>query len=123
MMTRKDRLKNAVLLESARRTTKKGGLRGAWDDIITTFKMVGAWLSGSYTKVPLRSIAMIGLGALYFFSPIDLIPDFLLGLGLIDDVVVISLVIKTIKTDLDDYRVWKATRDAVLHENKPVIKA
>ena len=32
--------------------------------------------------------------ALYLFSPIDLLPDFILGLGLVDDLVLVPLAIR-----------------------------
>jgi len=43
---------------------------------------------------------------IYFVSPIDIIPDFLLG-GLVDDALVLGLIIKQVTSDLDKYREWE----------------
>jgi len=64
-------------------------------------------LKGEYKEIPGGSIIAI-LGALiYFVSPIDVIPDFILGAGLIDDAFLIGLVIKQIRSDLNKYQAWK----------------
>ena len=43
----------------------------------------------------------------YFVSLIDLIPDFIVGVGLVDDVAVIGWVLKSIKKDLEEFREWE----------------
>ncbi len=44
---------------------------------------------------------------IYFLSPIDLIPDTIPGAGYIDDVVVVSGCLALVRTDLEDYRIWR----------------
>ena len=46
----------------------------------------------------------------YFVSPIDLIPDFIPILGLIDDSTVIAVVVAQIKSDIDNFIAWEATQ-------------
>lgn len=46
-------------------------------------------------RFPLRLCSFI-----YFVSPIDLIPDFILGLGLIDDATVLAWTIRACASDL-----------------------
>jgi uncharacterized membrane protein YkvA (DUF1232 family) len=36
---------------------------------------------------------ILGLAAVYLVSPVDLIPDFIPGLGFLDDVIVVALVL------------------------------
>jgi uncharacterized membrane protein YkvA (DUF1232 family) len=43
--------------------------------------------------------AMVGT-VLYLFSPIDLLPDFLLGLGLVDDLIIVPLLLSWIARHL-----------------------
>ena len=45
-------------------------------------------------RVPRSSKALLVLGGLWLASPIDLIPEFLPGIGAIDDAVVASLVLR-----------------------------
>jgi uncharacterized membrane protein YkvA (DUF1232 family) len=44
-------------------------------------------------RVPTRVKAILGVTAVYLASPIDLIPDFIPGLGYLDDVIIASVVV------------------------------
>ncbi|NCC25994.1 MAG: DUF1232 domain-containing protein [Deltaproteobacteria bacterium] len=47
-------------------------------------------------------------GALaYVVMPVDVIPDFIPGLGWIDDTFVLAMVISTIESELRDYKAWR----------------
>ncbi len=46
---------------------------------------------------------LIVAGVVYLFSPIDIVPDPILGFGLIDDAAVSVYIISTIKDELDKY--------------------
>lgn len=53
-------------------------------------------------RVPLRSKMIVGGTALYLISPIDVIPDFVPGLGQLDDVVVAVLALHSILNRVDE---------------------
>jgi len=53
--------------------------------------------------VPFRKKIWIILALVYTISPIDLIPDPVLGLGIIDDAVLITFVLNKLSSDLDKY--------------------
>ena len=63
--------------------------------------------SGTYTQIPWFTIATIVVVLLYALNPMDLIPDFIPGLGYIDDIAVFSLGIGWIESDLHKYLDWK----------------
>lgn len=44
---------------------------------------------------------------LYVLSPIDLIPDFIPGIGLLDDAAVFGAMLAAIHEDLQDYKAWR----------------
>jgi len=46
------------------------------------------------TRTPLAAKILIGLTAAYLLSPVDLIPDFIPVLGLLDDLIIVPLLIK-----------------------------
>jgi uncharacterized membrane protein YkvA (DUF1232 family) len=71
------------------------------------FLMIKDYRKGVYTKIPWFTIAAITTALLYVFMPFDLIPDFIPGLGLVDDLTVLSFVIGWIETDLNNYLNWK----------------
>ncbi|OSQ49593.1 YkvA family protein [Thalassospira alkalitolerans] len=43
------------------------------------------------SDVPLRSKALLLLGLVYLISPIDLVPDVIVGIGWIDDLIIVPL--------------------------------
>jgi uncharacterized membrane protein YkvA (DUF1232 family) len=51
---------------------------------------------------------------LYFISPLDVIPDFIPGVGYVDDVAVIAWVLNSIAHDLDDFRAWEQDRGKII---------
>ncbi len=76
---------------------------GLWYDLKMLKSMLKAWLSGSY-KFSKRTILYVIAGMLYFVSPVDMIPDMILGLGFIDDAAVLALAVKRIKGELEKYK-------------------
>ncbi|MBT8319349.1 MAG: DUF1232 domain-containing protein, partial [Gramella sp.] len=49
------------------------------------YGMLKDYRKGVYTKVPWFTIATIAFAFLYILNPLDIIPDFIPGLGYIDD--------------------------------------
>jgi uncharacterized membrane protein YkvA (DUF1232 family) len=63
-------------------------------------ELVRLWHAFFDPRTPLYlKAAMIGV-ALYLVSPIDLIPDFIFGLGIVDDLVLVSLALSWIAARL-----------------------
>lgn len=72
--------------------------------------MIRSYANREYTQLPKGAI-LAAIGALiYFFSPIDALPDFILGPGLLDDAFVITACLKLIKMDVSKFRKWQAER-------------
>ncbi|MFT9598195.1 YkvA family protein [Mesobacillus sp.] len=101
--------KTDVLLKDAGKKADdhKGSLAEIWDNLHLLFDLVGAWRRGEYRKIPTRSIMTIIASIIYFVSPVDLVPDFLIGLGIVDDAAVIGFVLKQISVDLERFRIWR----------------
>jgi uncharacterized membrane protein YkvA (DUF1232 family) len=93
--------------EKARR--KSGPLAEVWDSLTTCFRMVKAYANGSYREIPWQSLVMIVTALIYFVMPFDLVPDFIVALGMIDDVALLGWTIKTIAADIDAFARWEAT--------------
>ncbi len=62
---------------------------------------------GAYQNVPWFTIATIVMALLYVLNPMDLIPDFIPGIGYLDDIAILSIGVGWIETDLHRYLDWK----------------
>lgn len=69
-------------------------------DIPLLCMIVVDYVKGEYTEIPLASVIGIIAALIYFFSPVDLIPDCIPGIGLLDDAAVIGIAIKAVDNDL-----------------------
>lgn len=71
------------------------------------FRMVNMWRKGAY---PVKSMDLILplLGLLYVISPIDIIPDFIVVAGVLDDLAVLSLAIPKLIREVDKFLLWEA---------------
>ena len=76
------------------------------------FGMLKDYRKGIYTNVPWFTIASIAFGFLYVLNPFDIVPDFIPGLGYIDDLAVLSFGLRFIETDLHNYLDWKLESEA-----------
>ena len=105
----KDPEKLAGLVAEAEKKASEGRnpLKAIWEEVQTLFRMVGCYARGEYREVPVQSITLIAIALTYFLTPIDLIPDAILGLGLVDDVGVLAWTISQIKADIEKFRKWE----------------
>ncbi len=65
-------------------------------------------------RVSSRAKAMLAIAIAYFINPFDLIPDFLITVGFLDDIVVASYVLASIMTELNPRvlnEYWAPKRD------------
>ena len=69
--------------------------------------LVRSYVKKEYTEPPVTTMISIVVALLYFLSPIDLIPDTIPVAGYLDDAVIISGCLALVRTDLEDYRIWR----------------
>jgi uncharacterized membrane protein YkvA (DUF1232 family) len=81
-----------------------------WADLPLLVRLLRAWMNGSYRGLSLRTLASTAVALLYVLSPVDLVPDFIPGIGMIDDVVVLALLLQSLARDLEAFRAWEQTR-------------
>ena len=81
------------------------------EDLKTLIRMARAWASRSYRNVSSQTILYTVAAIIYFVTPTDFMPDFIIGLGFLDDIAVIRWVIGQIKTDLERFKEWENQQD------------
>lgn len=82
-------------------------LNSVLDELSILVRMLKAWSTRSYTTIPVRSMVMVLAAILYFLLPLDFIPDFILGVGFLDDITVIGFVVQSIRKDIEKFRRWE----------------
>jgi len=94
----------ALLFAVARKGPRIGQLR---EDVKLLQSLCLAWWSGEYRAISPKALVTIVAGLLYFVSPIDAIPDWLLGVGFLDDIAVLGWVLKTVADELARFKAWR----------------
>jgi uncharacterized membrane protein YkvA (DUF1232 family) len=106
----KDKLTGLIDRASLKATGKKGRLKDVWASLMSFFRLIRAYANGSYRHISTKALLMIVAAVIYFVSPIDLIPDFILGLGLIDDATVLAWTIRACAADIASFIAWENTQ-------------
>ncbi|BAN55914.1 MULTISPECIES: YkvA family protein [Pseudomonas] len=94
----------ALLFAVARKGPRIGRLR---EDVKLLQSLCLAWWRGEYRAISPKALVTIVAGLLYFVSPIDAIPDWLLGVGFLDDIAVLGWVLKTVADELARFKAWR----------------
>jgi uncharacterized membrane protein YkvA (DUF1232 family) len=87
--------------------SSKGRLAEVWESLLASFRLLRAYATGRYRDIPWTSLVSIVAAVIYFVMPLDLIPDFILALGLIDDAALLGWILSSLKTDIDNYIEWE----------------
>lgn len=72
-------------------------------------RMIKAYSTKEYQKVPWKTLLLAVAGIIYFVSPLDLIPDFIPVIGYLDDISVLLWIANSAKSDLEDFEEWEET--------------
>jgi len=83
-----------------------GPLRRLLDDGQLLLALVRDTWQGRYQNVPWWTVSGAAFALLYVLNPLDLVPDALPVLGVIDDAAVVSACLVLLEQDLHDYKRW-----------------
>nr|WP_256873465.1 DUF1232 domain-containing protein [Pseudomonas taiwanensis] len=101
------RLPSLLLAVSRKSSSQSGRLGAVKDDLRLLLSLANAWLRGDYRQInPKAFLAVVG-ALIYFVTPLDALPDWLMGMGFVDDLAVLAWVLKTWGSELDAFRAWR----------------
>ncbi|MDN5514560.1 DUF1232 domain-containing protein [Ectopseudomonas composti] len=66
-----------------------------------------AWFKGEYRQISNQALLMVVAALLYFITPFDAIPDWLVGIGFVDDLAVLAWVMRTWHGELEAFKAWR----------------
>ena len=84
-----------------------GFLVRLFQDLKLLIPLIKDYWQGTYRDVSVKSIVIFVVALAYIISPIDLIPDYIIGFGQIDDAVILGLSLYFLEKDLRKYQEWK----------------
>jgi uncharacterized membrane protein YkvA (DUF1232 family) len=102
----------------AKLAAHRGSVASAWQELPNKMRLVANqtelmmelvddFRTGKYRHIPWRSLAVCTAAILYTVSPADLVPDVLVGVGLLDDLAVVAIASRFIRDDLKAYCEFK----------------
>ncbi len=100
-----------VIEQAGRKLAAAGRVRRlepVLEELGTMLDLLRAWARGTYPGVANANLLLIVGAVVYFLMPADLVPDFIFGLGFVDDVAVIARVLAAVREELERFRAARA---------------
>ncbi|MDH0894305.1 MULTISPECIES: DUF1232 domain-containing protein [unclassified Pseudomonas] len=97
----------ALLLAVTRKGERGARFARLRGDLKLLQGLCAAWWRGEYRAIGGQALLAVVAALVYFVMPLDLVPDWLLGVGLLDDLAVLAWVLRTWEGELDAYRTWR----------------
>ena len=106
----RDKNKTKQLLHDAlnKAYQNRNQLKSIWEDLMAVVRMLRAWSKGEYQSLPWKTIVLSLATVIYFLNPFDVAPDFIPGIGYLDDAVVLGFVVNSIKKELEKFLRWES---------------
>lgn len=91
-----------------------GPLHQLWQYGNLMTSLIKDYSQNRYNQISWSSIAIAAAALIYVLTPLDIIPDFIPGIGQLDDVAIVTLALRFIKEELDRYATWKEMAGPVI---------
>lgn len=98
------------LVEEASRKASslpKEMFKETWAYFQAMLRLVRAYYRGDYREVATTTLVVIIAAIIYIVNPFDLLPDWIPGLGLLDDAFILALAVRRTRQTLDEFMVWE----------------
>lgn len=78
-----------------------------WAYLQAMLRLIRAYYRGDYRQISMANLVIIIAAIIYVLDPWDLIPDFIPGLGFVDDATVLAYAVQKTRETLDDFTNWE----------------
>lgn len=79
------------------------------DQFLVIGRMVKAHASGTYKIKSMRLLIILLAAIIYFINPFDLVPDLIFGIGLADDLAVLTWVYQAAADEITSFKNWETS--------------
>ena len=104
-LSNSDKMKE--LLKNVTDYIGKEGLAKVKDKLVLMYEYVSDIFNGNYPEYGMSKLVIVVASLIYVVSPLDLVPDVILGLGLLDDAAIVTWAIGLVDSELTKYSEWK----------------
>ncbi len=113
----------AKMLSSAQTKLEKhksGRIGELMTMILACFRLLKCYVKGEYRDISFESLALILASIVYFVMPLDVLPDFLFGVGLTDDAMLLGWMLRSVADDLKRFIEWENKGKPVIVDAEPI---
>jgi len=72
-------------------------------------RLIRAYYRGEYRAVPVTTLLIIVAALIYLMNPFDLIPDWIPGVGFLDDAFILTLAMRRTRETIEQFLAWEST--------------
>jgi uncharacterized membrane protein YkvA (DUF1232 family) len=98
-------------------TNHTDGLSRVIDSLKTSLRLMSHYAAGEYRDISAKSLGLLVASIIYLIMPMDMMPDFIIGLGLTDDAALLAWTLRSIMDDLERFSIWEANQE--VHSTNP----
>lgn len=103
----KDRIIDLLVLVGRKITKNDLEFSTVGNKIMIFSRMLKSYVTGKYRYMPWKSVIVITAVLIYFFMPLDLLPDFIPVTGYLDDFTLILWAFNHLQDDINTYMFWE----------------
>lgn len=100
------------LFDEARRkmgSMPKTPFKELWAYLQAMLRLIRAYYRGDYRQISVATLVIIIAAIIYVIDPWDLIPDWIPGVGFIDDATVLAFAVQKTRETLDNFTDWEGS--------------
>lgn len=80
-----------------------------WGYLQAMLRLMRAYYRGEYRNIRFANLVLIIGAIIYVLDPLDLIPDWIPGLGFLDDATILAFAVQKTRETLDAFTSWETT--------------